>query len=139
MNKLLLLLAPTFILLGSISSNAAQADGWTYITSSLDNTQYYVSTESIKKRYGMEVYSVEGSGVGSSTQHVEAWWKAVNADSSYTQVKTKFFCSLDISKNTSQVRYSAADTYIDAPSVGHYAVSTIPNTSFSKVFNFVCS
>lgn len=139
MNKFLLLLSPTFILLGSISSNAAQADGWTYVSESNHNTRFYVNTESIKKRYGMEVYSVEGSGAGSSQQHTEAWWKAVNADGSYILVKTKFFCSLDISKNTSQVRYSAADTYIDAPSVGHYAVSTIPNTSFSKVFNFVCS
>ncbi len=139
MNKFLSLLIPIFIFLGSMSSNAAQADNWAYVSESTDNSLYYVNTHSIKNRYGMEFYMVEGGGAGSSKEHTEAWWKVVDEDGSYIQIKSNFFCSLDIVKDTSRVRYSAAGIYINSPRVDHYASSVIPNTSFSRVFNLVCS
>lgn len=139
MNKLLLLLLPIVALLGTTSSNSAQADSWTYISESVSDVKYYVNDESIKKKYNRVFYMIEGGGSVSSSRYTEAWWKAVNTDGSYRQTKTNFLCSDDMSKDISNVSYSATDKYINSPSVGSSALSTIPGTSFGAVFSFVCS
>lgn len=126
------------VLLGSLSSNAAQADSWTLIGESINSTKFYVKTDSIKKRYSTESYLTEGGGFGTSSQHTEAWWKTVDEDGSYIKVKTNFFCSTDVSKDISKVMYSATGRSIGSPRVNSFAFSTVPDTSFSNVFSFVC-
>ncbi|WP_221185070.1 hypothetical protein, partial [Psychrobacter luti] len=91
-----------------------------------------------KKKHGSESYLIEGGGFKTSSQYMEAWWKTISADGSYVKTKTNFFCNNDVSKDISNAAYSANGTYISSPHVSSFAISTIPDTSFSTVFSFVC-
>lgn len=139
MNKFLLFSLPTVALLCTMFISSAQADSWTYVNEAVDGTKYYVNTESINKKANRVSYLTEGSDLVSSSQYIEAWWKTINTDGSYLKIKTNFLCSDDISKDTSNVRYSATNTYLSSPRVDSRASSTVPGTSFSEVFNLVCS
>jgi hypothetical protein len=139
MNKFLLFSLPTVALLCTMFISSAQADSWAYVSKAVDGTKYYVNIESINKKANHVSYLTEGSDLVSSSRYTEAWWKTMNTDGSYQQIKTNFLCSDDITKDISKVRYSATNTYLSSPSVGSRASSTIPGTSFSDVFDLVCN
>lgn len=139
MNKYLLALLPSLAFIGITHSSVAQASDWTYVTTSIGGYDYYINAGSMKKRSNYAVLSLEGSSSPiTASDHIEAWWKVVNEDKSYDQINTRFYCNKDISVDTSIIQYSASNHYISSPTPSRYASPTIPGTSFSRVFNFVC-
>jgi hypothetical protein len=117
---------------------ASNDSPWIFVGHSVNDFDYYININTIKKYNQYESLRYENGNVDSAEIHTKAWWRVVKTDGDYDQLQTKFYCSKNAAINISGVMYSKDSIYKGDLRTNNFVESVIPDTVYADILKMAC-